>query len=36
MAMAEREHCEMVSADDKLLRNVLSRFPVVISLNSLP
>ncbi len=36
VALAEREGCEMVSADDRLVRNLQGRFPFVISLASLP
>ena len=36
VALAEREGCEMVTADDKLLRAVQPSLPFVISLSSLP
>jgi predicted nucleic acid-binding protein len=36
IALAERESCEMVTADDKLLRAVQSTFPFVIPLANLP
>jgi predicted nucleic acid-binding protein len=36
IALAERERCEMVTADDKLLRAVQTTMPFVISLASLP
>ncbi len=35
VALAEREGCEMVTADDKLLKNLHALFPFIISLNSL-
>jgi predicted nucleic acid-binding protein len=36
VALAEREHCKLVTADDKLLRNLRPHFPFVVSLASLP
>jgi predicted nucleic acid-binding protein len=36
VALAEREGCELVTADDKLVRNLQGRFPFIISLTSLP
>ena len=36
IALAEREHCELVTADDKLVRNLQPHFPFVVSLASLP
>jgi predicted nucleic acid-binding protein len=36
VALAEREQCELITADDKLLKNVQSKYPFVISLQSLP
>jgi predicted nucleic acid-binding protein len=36
VALAEREGCELVTADDRLVRNLQGRFPFVISLTSLP
>jgi predicted nucleic acid-binding protein len=36
VALAEREGCELVTADDKLVKNLQGRFPFVISLSSLP
>jgi predicted nucleic acid-binding protein len=35
IALAEREGCEFVTADDKLVRNLQSRFPFIVSLASL-
>ena len=35
VALAEREGIELVTADDKLLKNLQARFPFVISLASL-
>ena len=36
VALAEREHCELVTADDKLLRNLQPHFSFVVALASLP
>ena len=36
VALAEREGCELVTADDRLLRNLQPHFPFVRSLASLP
>jgi predicted nucleic acid-binding protein len=36
VALAEREGCEMVSADDRLVRNVQNTFSFVRSLASMP
>src|SRR5262249_11248578 len=36
VALAEREHCELVTADDKLVRNLRPQFPLIVSLASLP
>ena len=36
VALAEREGCELVTADDRLVRNLQPRFPFVVSLASLP
>jgi predicted nucleic acid-binding protein len=36
IALAERENCEMVTADDKLVRNLQAQFPFIVSLASLP
>ena len=36
VALAELEICEMVTADDRLVRNLQSRFPFVIHLSALP
>jgi hypothetical protein len=33
---AEREHCELVTADDKLVKNLQTSFPFIKSLSSLP
>jgi predicted nucleic acid-binding protein len=35
VALAEREGCELVTADDKLIKNLQSQFPFVISVASL-
>ena len=36
VALAERENCELVTADDKLVKNLQATFPFIISLASLP
>ena len=36
VALAERENCEMVTDDDKLLKNLQSRYPFVRALATLP
>jgi predicted nucleic acid-binding protein len=36
VALAEREGCELVTSDDKLIKNLQSQFPFIISLASLP
>lgn len=36
VALAEREGCELVTADDKLIKNLQSRFPFIVSLASMP
>jgi predicted nucleic acid-binding protein len=36
VALAEREGCELVTADDKLVQNLQMRFPFIIPLSSLP
>jgi predicted nucleic acid-binding protein len=36
VALAEREACKMVTADDRLVKNLQGRFPFVIALSSLP
>lgn len=36
IALAELEGCDMVTADDKLLRNVQHQFPFVKHLSSIP
>ncbi len=35
VALAERENCEFVTTDDKLVKNLQGRFPFVTSLSSL-
>jgi predicted nucleic acid-binding protein len=35
VALAEREGCELVTADDKLLKNLGPTFPFIVSLASL-
>ena len=36
VALAEREGCEFVTADDRLVRNLQPHFPFIISLASFP
>lgn len=36
VALAENQHCELVTADDKLLRNLQAQFRFIISLASVP
>jgi predicted nucleic acid-binding protein len=36
VALAEREGCELVTADDKLFRNLQAQFPFIVPLASLP
>jgi predicted nucleic acid-binding protein len=36
VALAERESCELVTADDRLLRTLRPLFPSIIPLGSLP
>ena len=36
VALAEREGCGLVTADDKLIKNLQPQFPFIISLASLP
>ena len=36
VALAESEHCEFVTADDKLVKNLQLYFPFILSLGSLP
>lgn len=36
VALAEREGCEMVTADDRLLNNLQGRFPFIVRLSALP
>lgn len=36
VALAEREGCEFITADDKLLKNLGAQFPSIISLAALP
>jgi predicted nucleic acid-binding protein len=36
VALAEREGCELVTADDKLVKNLQPHFPLIIPLASLP
>jgi len=36
VALAERESCDLVTGDDRLVRNLQTQFPCVIPLSSLP
>ena len=36
LALAERESCEFITADDKLVKNLQGQFPFVVSLASMP
>jgi predicted nucleic acid-binding protein len=36
VALAERQGCEFITADDKLLKNLGPQFPLIVSLASLP
>lgn len=36
VALAERENCELVTADDKLVKNLQPSFPFVVALASMP
>ena len=36
VALAEAEGCELVTADDKLLKKLQARFPFIVALTSLP
>jgi len=36
VALAQREGCELVTADDRLVRNLQPRFPFIVPLASLP
>ena len=36
IALAEREKCELITADDKLLKNLQPQFPFLVPLSSLP
>jgi predicted nucleic acid-binding protein len=36
VALAERENCELITADDKLVRNLQPHFPFIIPLSALP
>jgi predicted nucleic acid-binding protein len=36
VALAEREGCELVTADDKLVNNLRPQFPFIVHLSSLP
>lgn len=36
VALAERENCEPVTADDKLLKNLGTQLPFIVLLSALP
>jgi predicted nucleic acid-binding protein len=36
VALAEREGCQLVTADDKLVRNLQAQFPFIVALAAMP
>jgi predicted nucleic acid-binding protein len=36
VALAEREGCQLVTADDKLVKNLQAQFPLIVALSSMP
>ena len=36
LALAERESCELVTADDRFVKNLQGRFPFIVHLSTLP
>jgi predicted nucleic acid-binding protein len=36
VALAEREKCELVTADDRLVKNLQAKFPFILHLNTFP
>ena len=36
VALAEKEGCELVTADDKLVKTLKKKFPLILELASLP
>lgn len=36
IALAERENCELLTADEKMVKRLRSTFPIVVPLSSLP
>ena len=36
VALAEREACQLVTADDKLVKNLGTQFPMIVALASMP
>ena len=36
VALAEREGCELITADDKLVKNLQAQFPFIVPLASMP
>jgi predicted nucleic acid-binding protein len=36
VALAERESCEFITADDKLVKNLQGQFPFIMPLASMP
>jgi len=36
VALAEREGCELITSDDKLVKNLQPRFPFIVPLSSFP
>jgi predicted nucleic acid-binding protein len=36
VALADQEQCELITADDKLIKNLKKQFPFIQSLSSMP
>jgi predicted nucleic acid-binding protein len=36
VALAEREKCELITADDRLVKTLQPQFPFIVPLSSLP
>jgi predicted nucleic acid-binding protein len=36
IALAEREACQLLTADDKLVKNLQAQFPFIVALSSMP
>ncbi len=35
-AVAEQERCDLVTADDRILKNLVTTFPFIVALSSMP